>query len=207
MVRRIIQFGAGGHAKVVLEALLAAEPEALVTLLDDDPDAQARTLSGIGVSGGKEWLSGHWEDAPVVPAIGNNAARAKLAEWLLRQGRSLKTVIHPAAVVSPSVTLGPGSFMAAGAVINAESAIAEAVIINTGASVDHDCRIGASSHIAPGVRLCGGVAVGERTLVGTGSAVIPGIRIGSGAIIGAGSTVIADIPDGARVAGCPARPI
>ena len=206
-MQRVIQFGAGGHAKVVLEALLGSDRGTLVTLLDDNPDAQARSLSGIRVSGGREWLRDHWKAAPVVPAIGNNAARAEFVQWLLREGRSLRSVIHPSAVLSPSVTLGAGSFLAAGAVINAETVLGEAVIVNTAASVDHDCRIGALSHIAPGARLCGGVTVGERTLVGTGSAVIPGISIGSDVVIGAGSTVIADVPSGARVAGCPARPI
>ena len=37
--------------------------------------------------------------------------------------------------------------------------------------------------------------------------VIPGIKIGAWAVVGAGSVVIRDVPDGAKVAGNPARPI
>jgi acetyltransferase-like isoleucine patch superfamily enzyme len=49
--------------------------------------------------------------------------------------------------------------------------------------------------------------VGAGTLLGVGTAVIPGVTIGADAVIGAGSTVLEDIPDGARVAGSPCRPV
>jgi acetyltransferase-like isoleucine patch superfamily enzyme len=37
--------------------------------------------------------------------------------------------------------------------------------------------------------------------------VIEGVRIGPGALVGAGAVVIRDVPEGARVAGVPARPL
>jgi acetyltransferase-like isoleucine patch superfamily enzyme len=37
--------------------------------------------------------------------------------------------------------------------------------------------------------------------------VIEGIRIGDGALVAAGAVVVRDVPDGARVAGVPARPL
>ena len=49
------------------------------------------------------------------------------------------------------------------------------------------------------------VKVGPRSLIGVGSAIRPGVTIGSDVVVGAGSAVVADIPDGSVVAGCPAR--
>ncbi|HEX8528139.1 acetyltransferase [Allosphingosinicella sp.] len=207
MTTRLILFGSGGHAKVVLEALQAERPGVEVAILDDDPAAASRSLLGHPVRGDRSWLEREWPRVRVIPAIGSNSARAELVERLRESGRELETVVHPAATVSPSALLGPGCFVAAGAVVNAEAVLEAGVIVNTGASVDHDCRIGLAAHIAPGARLCGQVKVGARSLVGTCSAVIPKIRIGSDAVIGAGSAVIADVPDGGRVAGSPARPI
>jgi len=43
--------------------------------------------------------------------------------------------------------------------------------------------------------------------IGTGATILCGITIGEGAVIGAGSVVTRDVPDGATVAGNPARPL
>jgi UDP-perosamine 4-acetyltransferase len=204
---RLIVFGAGGHAKVVLEAVMAGFPDCAITVLDDHPDAIPRPPLGLPLPGGRDWLDDHWPGVPVFPAVGNNAARADLIDWLVGSGRDIARVIHPRAELSPSATLGPGGFLAAGAIVNAETVLEAGVIVNTGATVDHDCRIGKGSHIGPGAHLCGGVRVGDRTLIGIGASVVPGIRIGAGAVVGAGAAVTRDVPDGARVGGVPARPL
>lgn len=207
MTRRLILFGSGGHAKVVLEAYFAACPDGEIALIDDDPKAAGKIVIGHPVRGSRDWLKENWPGVGVLPAIGNNKARAAIMTELEAGGRRLETVVHPGATVSPSATIGGGCFLAAGSVVNAEARLGDGAIVNTCASVDHDCDIGRAAHIAPGARLCGTVQVGERTLVGVGAAVIPGIRIGSDTIIGAGSTVVVDVPDGVTQAGCPARPL
>jgi sugar O-acyltransferase (sialic acid O-acetyltransferase NeuD family) len=206
MPNRFVIFGSGGHAKVVVESVRAAQSGATVVMVDDDPQALGRKVLGITVEGDRSWLAEHWPEAVVVPAIGNNRVRSELVHWLLTNGRPLGIVLDPKAIVSPSAEIGGGSFLAPGAIVNAEAVLGMGVIINTAASIDHDCQIGAGAHIAPGVHLCGGVRVGERTLVGVGATVIPGISIGDDAIIGAGSVVVRDVADGARVRGSPARP-
>jgi UDP-2-acetamido-3-amino-2,3-dideoxy-glucuronate N-acetyltransferase len=47
--------------------------------------------------------------------------------------------------------------------------------------------------------------VKRRASIGTGSTILCGVTIGEGAIVGAGSVVTKDVPDGATVAGNPAR--
>jgi len=199
-------FGSGGHAKVVVESVRAAHPTAAITMLDDDPQALGREVLGLAVEGDRGWLSDHWPEAVVVPAIGNNRVRIEVVKWLLAIGRRLGTVLDPRAIASPSAEIGGGSFLAPGAIVNAQAVLGCGVIINTAASVDHDCQIGSGAHIAPGVHLCGGVRVGRRTLVGVGATVVPGISIGDDAIIAAGAVVVRDVTNGARVRGSPARP-
>ena len=207
MGEAIILFGAGGHAKVVLDAVRLASPGTVVYVLDDDPAAAGRSLLGAQVVGGRDWIARHGGGLPIVPAIGANGLRADFARWVLDGGGRLASVVHPAACVAASARIGAGAFIAAGAVINADAEIGEAAIVNTRASIDHDCRIGFAAHIAPGATLCGGVEIGARALIGAGSTVIPLGRIGADAVVGAGSVVISGIAEGVRAAGCPARPI
>jgi len=206
----LIVFGAGGHAKVVIDLLERAGTGPIRAVFDDDPAAAGRVLLGrYPVAGGRDGaLAWRGRAGLAVVAIGRNGPRAELAGWLGETGFVLAVAaVHPGAALGAGCQLGRGTVVMAGASINADTRIGENVIVNTGASVDHDCVIGHHVHIAPGAVLCGGVTVGELALVGAGAVIVPGIRIGARATIGAGSTVLADVADGATVAGTPARPV
>lgn len=49
------------------------------------------------------------------------------------------------------------------------------------------------------------INIEENVWIGSGAIVLPGVRIGKNAIVGAGSVVTKDVPEGAVVAGNPAR--
>jgi sugar O-acyltransferase (sialic acid O-acetyltransferase NeuD family) len=206
MPDEVAVLGSGGHAKVVVEAILARTPERRIILLDDSAEAAGRSIFGIPVTGRRDQLDGH-PGVAVALGIGDNLARSRVMQWLQERGRRLETVVHPAAVIAGSVTVGAGAFVGAGAVAIAEARIAAGAIINTSASVDHDCEIGEAAHIAPGVRLCGNVSVGERSLIGVGSVIRPGTKVAADVIVGAGSVVVADIASRGTYVGNPARPV
>ena len=204
MPDRLVVFGSGGHAKVVIEAALAREPGREMVIVDDAPGANGRSVLGIAVTGGRSALQS-LGGAAVVPAIGDNRARAELLEWLRAQGHALESVVHPSAIIANSVKLGAGVFVSAGAIVIAEARVADGAIVNTGSSVDHDCVIGEAAHIGPGVHLCGNVRIGARTLLGVGSCVRPGISVCDDVVLGAGSVVVSDIAEAGTYAGNPAR--
>ena len=203
--QRLVVIGAGGHAKVVIEAIRAAAVSEIVGLIDPAPSAQK--VLGVQVLGGDEMLTrlrGEGISAAVV-ALGDNTLRERIGHRLRKLEFVLPCVIHPAALISPTASLGDGTVIMAAAVVGTETIMGRFAIVNTGAVVDHDNRIGNAAHVGPACGLAGNVHVGDRAQLGVGTAVRPGIRIGSDAIVGAGAAVVADVPDGACVGGVPAR--
>lgn len=210
---RLLIWGGGGHGKVVADLVRALGHE-LVGFVDADA---AKRDEVVEPGGGRvvmiqdEFLAR--VDAGSLPAgagavvlaIGDNAARLRCLERL--PDSLLPSLVHPAAVRSPSAGIGEGTVVFAGAVVNAAARIGRGVIVNTAAVVEHDCVVDDGAHLSPGAVLAGGVHVGARSWVGAGATVIQGVRIGSDVVVGAGAVVIRDVPDGARVAGVPARPI
>lgn len=207
MTRDLLVVGAGGHAKVVIDAARRSGCWNVLGLLDDEPTWWGRSVLGVQVLGPVSEFAALRNDAWVVVAIGSNATRSRIQGLLAQSGVPFATVVHPASVIADSAILGAGCVVMAGAVINPDAVLGEGVILNTAATIDHDCRIGSFAHIAPGAHLCGGVQVGELALMGVGASVLPGGGIGAAATVGAGAVVVRKVRDGATVVGVPAREI
>lgn len=206
MPDQIVIFGAGGHAKVVIDAIEIAGLDEIRFLVDANPARVGTRLKHYQVRSEQEGLSaGASGSLRAFVAIGNNEARKRIAQMAKQFGFGLATVVHPASVRASDAILGEGSLVMPGSVINACAVIGSNAIINTGAIVEHDCRVGDFTHIAPRATLCGGVDIGDDTLIGAGAIILPGIKVGVGAVVGAGAIVLSDVPDGATVKGIPAR--
>jgi len=203
---RIFVFGASGHAKVVIDVIERQGLFDIAFLVDDDPGLKGGQCYGYPIVGGKQdLLAARDRVQGGIVAIGSNRARVAVARWLTEQRFPLVSAIHPQAQLGRGVSVGAGTVIMAGVVINSDSSIGCNVIVNTRAGIDHDCSIGDGVHIAPGATLCGTVGVGAASFVCAGATIIPNLSIGQGAVVGAGSTVIRDVPERALMAGSPAR--
>ena len=202
MPTNISIIGAGGHCKVVIDALLSSNSQYEISVYDSDPQKIGTTILGIPITQLQDFKM---LDAEVFVAIGDNESRAKITGEVLESGKIIATIIHKDAVAASSSTIGSGTFVAALAVVSASATVGNGAIINHRAIVDHDCSIGNFSHIAPQVTLGGGVQIGSQVLVGAGATVLPMKSIGQNATIGAGAVVTADVIAGVTVVGNPAK--
>lgn len=198
--------GAGGHGKVVLDALLALNiPYHHIILRDQDKKLEGKKVLAciVDTSPLEGELCGHSFHL----GVGQAEIRESLFLTLIQLKMQPFTAVHPSAVVSKFATLGFGTFVAANAVIGPLAHIGKSTIINHGAIVDHDCKIGDFSHIAPCATLGGGSEVGNQVLIGAGANILPFVSIGDFAIIGAGAVVTKNVPPGTTYAGIPAKKI
>jgi acetyltransferase EpsM len=214
--RPLAIIGGGEHAVVVLEAI-ASQPDAWrvigftdrtrsarlagrelpLTHLGDDAALAARLADDpskapalvLGVGGGTR----PGERAAIVERIGSDA------DWA--------TIVHAAATVSPSATLGAGTVVGAGAVVQAGAVTGRHVIVNSGAIVEHDVVLGDFSHVAPGAVIGGGTRIGDGVFIGLGARVRDHVRIGDRVTIGMGAVVVADVASDRILVGVPARAV
>ena len=196
--RDYILIGGGEHAHVVLDVLLSQNINVCGLF---DPKYSGK-LFGVDQLG--EYKPDRFQSALAIVAIGSNATRKKVVQLAKHDFGS---AIHTSVIFSGFASLGKGSVIFHGSIVQANTKIGEHAIVNTGAQIDHDCVVGNFAHVAPGAILCGRVRVGEGALIGAGATIVPGIEIGKWTVIGAGSVVTQSIPDYAVAVGAPARVI
>lgn len=210
MLKRIVFWGATGHAKVLRELTERLGYE-LVAVFDNNPRVHA-PFAGVpiyyGEAGFHEWKLKK-EDIGAVGLVAIGGARgrdrAEIQRFLEENGVQPVAAVHPTAFLASNAQLSKGCQILGHAAVCAEVEIGEASIVNTSASVDHECVLGRGVHIAPGATLAGCVHVGDYSLVGVGAVVLPRVSIGSNVIVGAGAVVTKDIPDAKVAFGNPAR--
>ena len=206
----MIVWGAGGHGKVIVDAVLASESCELVGILDDNPEKAGAKILGIQVlhsPGGLRALLDTLDLEGVAIGIGDNYIRDSKFREARSCGLKPVNVIHPSVHLSRFVELGVGVTILAGSVINPGTVIEDNVCVNTAASIDHDNYLESGCHVFPNATLTGGVRVGQFSYVGSGAVVAPNIVVHKYSQVGAGAIVLKDVPEGVVVAGNPAAEI
>lgn len=203
--KRIVLLGASGHGKVCGE-IAKMNGFSEILYLDDDTSIE---LCGRYKVVGKvcEYSAYMGNDTVLFVSIGNADIRKRLQEDIRKAGGNIATLIHPDAVVGNNVSIGDGTVVMAGVVINPGTKIGRGCIINTSSSVDHDCVIGDYVHVAVGAHICGGVHIGRKTWVGAGAIVNNYHRICGNCLVGSGAVVINDIEEQGTYVGVPAKRI
>lgn len=188
-------YGASGHCRVIMD-IIRGNGGDIRHVIDDNPNVLE--LEHVSVC---HKVPDDCE--PLIVSIGNCGIRKRIVEKLSRI--RFATAISKHSIISPSVNIGEGSVVMAGAVIETAARIGRHCIINTGACINHECKIGDFVHIAPNATVCGDVNIGEGSWIGAGATVVQCLKIGKNCMIAAGAVVIKDVPDNAVVAGVPAK--
>ena len=203
-MKRLLIFGAGGHAKVAFDCAVCMQKYSTIDFMVDGDltgGIEGHALLSFRDSSTENIKNAYDE---VIVAIGDNRVRLKKSCDFLREGIILATLIHPSAIVSQYANVGVGTVVFAQSVINPFARVGNACIINTAAVVEHDCILQDGVHISPGVLMGGNVRIGETSWLCIGSRISNDVEIGSRVVVAAGSVVLHSTPNDVMVAGIPA---
>ncbi len=129
---------------------------------------------------------------------------ARILDATLADGAVLGTGVR----VGPMARLRPGTELEAGVRIGNFVETKQA-LLRAGATAGHlsylgDCEVGRDVNIGAGTITCNydghtkhRTEIGDRAFVGSNTALVAPVRVGDDTIVGAGSTITADVPDGA----------
>jgi sugar O-acyltransferase (sialic acid O-acetyltransferase NeuD family) len=172
-----------------------------------EPGTEVLGLKVLGTERDLPRLAKEYDATAGIVAIGDNFARHTLVESIqsVMPDFAFVSAVHPSAQIGRGVSIGVGTVVMAGAIINPNSRVEEHCIVNTNSSVDHDNVIGRFSSIGPGATTGGNVRMGEFSALSLRAAVLHGRAVGIHSVIGAAATVVKDIPDYVVAYGTPAR--
>lgn len=193
----VIIYGGGGHAKMCIEIVSQSKEYSVKGIIDDNLPI-SETVFGIPVIGTgldiDHFIVNGLQKAIVgVGAILNRSVKNKIFNLLKSKHLEIPTIIHPTAMVEPSVILGEGNQVMQGAIVGSEVKVGDNCILNSGSIISHDTLIGDNTHITPGAIIAGGVSIGNNSVVGMGTTVFLGVKIGDNVIIPNGMDVFSDI--------------
>jgi acetyltransferase EpsM len=204
----IVVIGGGEHARVVMSAIrTGASGGELAGFVDPKPCAETAERFGVRRLGDDDALRSVPRAQVVLGfgALGSAGSRQQAVHRLTPLVKGWATIIHESAWVSPEATVGEGSVVMAGAIVQTGARIGAHCVVNTSAVIDHDVILEDFVQVAPGAILGGGVRVGAAAYIGMGAMIRDHTKVGAGAVVGMGAVVVADVAEGARVVGVPAR--
>lgn len=205
MATPVVVAGAGGFGRDIYEYLLEGRDRwRLRGFLDDHPHDVAQVFPEAVILGDMSGDALHPDDE-VVLALGNPAARRRMATTLAPRCRGFATIIHDTAWIATTAKVGAGCVVGPFAHVGPKAVIGDYVVLNTYCSVAHDAQVGAASVLSPYATVNGTVRLGDACFLGTKAVVTPGLVVGDGAMISAGSVAFSDIPAGGRAKGIPAE--
>lgn len=201
--------GAGGLGKeisVLIHQINQANLTWNVVGFYDDGKKPGMAIAGHRVLGTIAELNAVTYPLHVILGLGDPQTKQQVLRQLTNPHLRFPVLVHPAATIGSSITLGSGTLVSAGCRLTIDITVGNHVLLNLNTTIGHDVSIGDFTSIMPGVHVSGAVKIEPAVLVGSGATLLQNITIGQSARIGAGAVVTQSVDSGKTVIGIPAKP-
>lgn len=198
--RKIFIVGASTLAAILHEEFIVSQGEDFGGFVADDPAKhESRSFNGHPIVSFEYLRSEIYSKIELLMGVGYsglNGHRKRLFEALSADGFNFGTRIHPTAYVSNSASVGQGSIIMAGSVVEPGAIVRDNSFIGSNCTVAHDSEIGSHCWLASGSVIAGNCSIGDRTFVGVKSAITDNVRVGAKSFLGAGAIIARDTAEG-----------
>lgn len=206
-MKKIIVLGSAGNSLDIIDIVNQLSWCSCVGILDDAAELHGRSVYGVKVLGGLD-TAPEYGDCYFVNGIWGISSHAVRDQIIARTRLSTErfiSVIHPTAVVSPSVSIGKGTVIFANVTIGANAVIGNHCAILASSVINHDVVINDYVSIASCAGVAGGVSIGSMSYIGSGAQVRENLTIGEKALVAMGAVVVKNVALNDTVLGCPAK--
>ena len=187
----IILIGGGGHCVSVIDVIENDNKFNILGILDSN--IKENNVLGYKILGGDNLIPKLVNENTyfliTVGQIKSYSTRKKIAEILIENKAKLATIISTLAYVSKHATIGEGSIIMNGAVVNAKSIIGKNCIINTKSNVEHGVSIGDFCHLSTCAVINGDSVIESGTFIGSNATISNDVSIKENSIISAGKFI------------------
>ncbi len=200
----LLLIGAGGHARSCIDVIEQQGEFNICGFVVKQEENYIKQLGyeAIGTDDDLPDLRRNFEYALItVGQIRSANVRESIYKKVSAMGFRFPIIISPRAYVSRHASIGAGSIVMHGAIVNAGVKVGNNCIINSRALLEHDTTVEDHCHISTGAILNGGVSVGAGSFIGSGCLVKEGITIGKGCLVGIGLTIRHAIADSSSFTG------
>ena len=199
-MKKIILIGAGGHCKSCIDVIEIQKKFKIVGLVDNKKKFFMINYKIIGEDKELKKFSKKAQYALITTGqIKNSKIRESLFNKALNNGFKFPTIISPIAYVSKHASIGQGTIVMHGSIINAGAKIGKNCIINSKSLVEHDAIIGDHCHLATRSTVNGGVIIKNNTFIGSGSVIRQNIKIGKNCLVNVNLFVRKHLKDNSKV--------
>ena len=189
---RLILIGAGGHARACIDVIEQHDQYQIAGLVGMPNELHNKHLGYAIVATDDdlpELAKTHQYALVTVGQIQTPDHRIRLYQLAAELGLQCPVIISPDSHVSHHATIGAGTIVMHGAVINAGARVGCNCIINTRAVIEHDATVADHCHISTGAIVNGDANIGAGSFIGSGSVVKEGVTIGQRSVVGMGLAV------------------
>ena len=188
----LILIGASGHAHACIDVIEQHDQYRIAGLVGMSEEMHINHLGYSVIATDSELPELAKEYQYIFIAVGqirSPDSRIRLYQQTTELGFQLPVIIAPTAHVSRHASIGAGTIVMHGAIINAGAKVGNNCIINTRALLEHDTTVADHCHISTGAILNGDVYIGAGSFVGSGSIIKEGIALGKDCVVGMGLSV------------------
>jgi sugar O-acyltransferase (sialic acid O-acetyltransferase NeuD family) len=200
----VILIGAGGHAHACIDVIEQHGQYEIAGQVGMQEEMHTLHLGHAVIATDDELpqLANDYQYAFItVGQIGSPERRIRLYQQATSLGFQFPVIVAPTAHVSRYATVGAGTIMMHGAIVNAGAKVGYNCIINTRALLEHDASVDDHCHISTGAIINGGVTIGTGSFVGSGSVIKESVTLGKRCVVGMGLSVRHNQADYTRFVG------